>query len=56
MAWETLVGIIQEAREIDAEEQSTPPVVCPNDFTLLVDGPGGVLHCPWDGWQYPRDA
>lgn len=56
MSYEALLGFIQEARDIDAEEQSRPPVECPNDFTALREGPDGILFCPWDGWQYPRDA
>lgn len=56
MAWETLLGILAESREIAREEATKTPVECPNDFTTLVEGPGGTLHCPWDGWQYPRDA
>lgn len=56
MAWEQLLGMIQEARDIDAQEASEAPVVCPNDYTTLVSGPDGTLHCPWDGFQYPRDA
>lgn len=50
MSWWTLVGIIQEARDIDAQAASTPPVECPNDYTPLKAGPDGKLFCPWDGW------
>jgi hypothetical protein len=35
-----------------------PPTACPNDGEPLIPGPPGseaVLHCRWDGWQYPRD-
>lgn len=56
MAWDTLVGIIAEARELERENATKIPVECPNDYTTLVAGPGGTLHCPWDGWTYPQDA
>lgn len=56
MAWETLVNILAEAREIDALEATRMPLECPNDYTALREGPDGVLYCPWDGWQYPGDA
>ena len=38
--------------------RSVPPVACPNDGTLLLAGPPqepGILYCPFDFWQYPRD-
>lgn len=56
MSWEQLRAIREEAAEIDKQEATSRPVSCPNDYTALVEGPGGTLHCPWDGWQYPRDA
>ena len=56
MSWQQLVSILEEAREVDAQEAAKTPVECPNDYTTLQTGPGGVLFCPWDGWQYPGDA
>lgn len=56
MAWETLVAMIAEARDIDAQEASKVPQECPNDYTPLREGPNGISYCPWDGWQHPRDA
>jgi hypothetical protein len=54
MAWEQLLGMIQEARDIDADDASKVPVECPNDYTLLKEGPGGVLFCPWGcDYRYP---
>lgn len=38
--------------------KSIPPVACPNDGEPLRPGPAaemGVLYCPFDGFQYPRD-
>jgi hypothetical protein len=38
--------------------KSIPPVACPNDGEPLRQGPSqqpGILYCPFDGWQYPRD-
>jgi hypothetical protein len=37
---------------------TVPPMACPNDGTGLLSGPvtePGILFCPFDGWQYPRD-
>lgn len=38
--------------------KSSLPVACPNDGEPLREGPpqeAGILWCPFDGWQYPRD-
>lgn len=38
--------------------KSAAPVACPNDGEPLRQGPPsepGILYCPFDGWQYPRD-
>ena len=56
MAWEQLTAMIQEARDIDRQDQSTPPTSCPNDYTALREGPDGKLYCPWDGLVWPDDA
>lgn len=56
MGWYQLVDILAEARDVQRAEDTKTPVVCPNDYTTLVEGPGGILHCPWDGWEYPRDS
>jgi hypothetical protein len=55
MAWEQLVSIMRQAKEEAADRRRLPPMDCPNDGEPLQAGPGGVLHCPADGWQYPRD-
>ncbi len=54
MSWEQL-AVIEKERQTEAAEL-VAPVACPNDGTPLQAGPGGVLHCPFDGWQWPRDA
>lgn len=56
MAWDQLVGILEEARTLDREEAARAPEDCPVDGTPLVDAGNGVLFCTFDGWQYPRDA
>lgn len=56
MSYEQLLSIIAEARDIDAQERAKAPVECPNDHTTLIDAGNGILHCPWDGWQHPRDS
>jgi hypothetical protein len=54
MAWQALVDIVAEARQLDRENATRTPVECPNDYTTLTEGPAGVLFCPWDGWTYPQ--
>lgn len=57
MGWDLLSTLKQQA-EFIAYYKSIPPVACPNDGTPLRQGPTsdpGILYCPHDGWQYPRD-
>jgi hypothetical protein len=56
MAWQQLLSIIAEAKELDRLNLTKVPVECPNDYTTLQQGPGGTLFCPYDGWKYPGDA
>lgn len=56
MAWEQLVAMIQEARDIDQTDRSTAPTSCPNDQTPLREGQDGKLFCPFDGLVWPDDA
>jgi hypothetical protein len=57
MAWEQLLGFIQEAREIEHKDATEAPVECPHCYTALREGPGGVLYCPWlPHYEYPRDG
>lgn len=53
---EELLNIYREASNLVRDEQSTPPQACPNDGTPLVSGSAGELHCPFDGYQWPRDG
>lgn len=52
MSWEQLLAISDEAAAIAAEEAARPPVACPNDGEPLSSAPGGVLHCPFDGYTW----
>lgn len=52
MAWETLLSIKREAAALAAEQANRPPVACPNDGEPLEQGPGGVLHCRFDGFTW----
>lgn len=54
--WYALLGMIDEAREIDKRDREGPPVTCPNDYTTLEGAANGKLFCPWDGWVWPDDA
>lgn len=58
MSWEQLLDIVRSNREEQKYWASIPPQSCPNDGTTLLEGPPsapGILYCPFDGWQYPRD-
>lgn len=52
MSWDQLAAMHQENREVREREANTPPLACPNDGTLLDEGPGGTLHCVFDGWTW----
>ncbi|MGH7774471.1 MAG: hypothetical protein ACREQA_19785 [Candidatus Binatia bacterium] len=56
MAYGDLLSILGEAARNRRDALSKPPVACPNDGEPLRKGPGGVLYCSFDGWQYPRDG
>jgi hypothetical protein len=55
VSWDQLRAIAAEAQAARLDEQQRRPEACPIDGTPLEEGPGGVLFCRWDGWQYPRD-
>ena len=52
MSWEQLLDIAREAALERERASSEPPVACPNDGEPLEKGPGGVLHCRFDGWTW----
>lgn len=54
MAWQQLIDTIDEAKAELVAEQTEPPVACPNDGELL-QSRDGILHCPFDGYEWPRD-
>lgn len=56
MAWEQLLSIYAEAAEERRADRARRPEACPNDGTPLEQGPQGSLHCPFDGWEWPRDS
>jgi hypothetical protein len=51
-SWYGLLSILREVRAIAAAEAARPPVACPNDGEPLSTGPGGVLHCKFDGYVW----
>lgn len=53
---EELLDTYRLAADIARDEQVTPPQSCPYDGTVLQVGPQGELHCPFDGYEYPRDG
>lgn len=53
MSWQQYVSILQEAKQLQAEQAAKDPVACPNDGTALESGPDGNPWCPFDGWR-PR--
>lgn len=53
-----LLATLQQQAQLKEYYDTQPPVACPNDGEPLREGPPeqpGVLYCPFDGWQYPRD-
>jgi len=56
MAWETLIGMISEAHDVDREDRAGTPTSCAVCHTALREAQGGKLHCPWDGLVWPDDA
>lgn len=57
MGWEQLLGIVEEARDIEREEAATPPEDCPICATTLTSGPDGGLYCPFtDHFFWPKDS
>lgn len=55
MSWQQLLDIFAEAAEEARVAKTQPPVACPLCGEPLESGPGGVLHCKFDGFLYPRD-
>jgi hypothetical protein len=56
MAWQQLIGMIEEAAEIDALDSAGTPTSCVADYTALEQGPNGKLVCPWCGLVWPDEA
>lgn len=56
MAWEQLLSIFAEQRQLDEDWRNTPPVACPNDGAVLQQGFDGQLNCPMGDYLYPRDG
>lgn len=56
MSWEQLVDFAREADDERRAREAQRPEACPRDGEPLEQGPGGVLYCPFDGWQWPRDG
>lgn len=57
MGWD-LYSTLALAAQYEDYYKAQPPVACPNDGEPLRQGPPeqpGVLFCPFDGFQYPRD-
>jgi hypothetical protein len=55
VAWEQLTGVYELAAQFARDERDVPPEACPEDGTPLEQASEGVLVCPFDGWQWPRD-
>lgn len=51
--WDAFGAALRFNADEARREREAPPVDCPNDGEPLQAGPGGVLHCPADGWQWP---
>jgi hypothetical protein len=55
MSWETLKAIGQQARQLAAQDASTPSMACWRCGTPLERAPDGGLFCRADGWR-PDDV
>lgn len=47
MGWYQVLSIYREAAQQKLDEETRPPVACPNDGTVLDLGPDGILFCRW---------
>lgn len=54
--WYGLLSIYRERADIKRQRESVPPSACPNDGEPLQPAKGGRLICPFDMWEWPRDA
>jgi len=54
-SWYQLANIQRERAEALRLAKVARPVACPNDGEPLQQV-GNILHCPFDGWQWPRDG
>lgn len=55
VSWDQLLSIYRQAQDDAEQRRTSDPIDCPNDGTVLQQGPGGELRCPFDGWSWPRD-
>jgi hypothetical protein len=55
MSHQQLLDLMRQEAELSRYYRERRPLSCPNDGTVLQELDGGVLHCLFDGWQYPRD-
>lgn len=53
MSWQQLLDIVHEAADQLREEETRPPVACPNDGEPLITGPDGKLFCKFDAFTWP---
>ena len=56
MAWEQLIDIRREAAAERLAREGQPPEACPRCGEPLDQGPGGVLFCSFEGYEWPRDG
>lgn len=55
--WDLYSTLAEQAQYAEYYKSATP-TACPNDGEPLKPGPPsepGILFCPFDGWQWPRD-
>jgi hypothetical protein len=53
MSWEQMQSILKENRESHKKDSSGKPKICPNDGSQLVQGPRGILNCPFGDYRWP---
>lgn len=52
--WNGLLSILQEGRDLYAQQKAMAPVACPSDGQPLQSGPQGDSHCSFCGWLASR--
>ena len=56
MSWYQMLAIVRQQQMEARWDRQRVPSACPHDGEPLEPGPGGTLHCKFDGYLWPRDG